>query len=150
MVDRPDLLDGRAWVARPAPVLGLATGLEPDCSMSGPVTTKSPLMYRRVSVDSRTGPAHARCAIGCHCKVKILDAGQMLEDILAVLVPHVDFMREIGFGLCSSSLPQSSSASRFTARRIWMSNRIVTKKRKPGCPGFQVDRTTAVSCCYKP
>ena len=44
--------------------------------------------------DSGTGPAQARCAIGCHCKIKILDASEMLKDVLAVIVPHVDSMRE--------------------------------------------------------
>jgi hypothetical protein len=33
-------------------------------------------------------------SVFCHCKIKILDAGEMLKDVLAVIVPHVDSMRE--------------------------------------------------------
>ena len=31
--------------------------------------------------DSGSGPAHARRAIGCHCKIKILDPGEMLKGV---------------------------------------------------------------------
>jgi hypothetical protein len=39
----------------------------------------------------------------------------MLKDVLAVIVPHVDSMRESLSVLALHDLPQSSSASRLTA-----------------------------------
>ena len=40
--------------------------------------------------DSGTGPAQARRAIGCHCKIKILDAGELLKDVLDFQFPCRD------------------------------------------------------------
>ena len=61
-----------------------------------------PTRFKTPNRDSGTGPAQARCAIGCHCKIKILDAGEMLKDVLAVIVPHIDSDERIAFGPCSS------------------------------------------------
>ena len=57
-----------------------------------------PTRFKTPNRDSGTGPAQARCAIGCHCKIKILDASEMLKDVLAVIVQHIDSTLRVSIG----------------------------------------------------
>jgi len=54
--------------------------------------------------------------VRCHRNLQVLDAGQVLYDILAVGIPRIDAISEMGAIVYRHlSLPQSSSPSRFTA-----------------------------------
>ncbi len=54
--------------------------------------------------------------VRCLRNLKVLDAGQVLYDVLAVGIPRIDAVSEMGAIVYRHlSLPQSSSASRFTA-----------------------------------
>jgi hypothetical protein len=66
--------------------------------------------------DWRPGPALTCGQIRCHRNLKVLDAGQVLYDVLAVGIPRIDAVSEMGAIVYRHrSLPQSSSSSRFTA-----------------------------------
>src|SRR5258707_559193 len=60
-------------------------------------------------------PALTCGQVRCLRNLKVLDAGQMLYDVLAVGIPRIDAVSEMGAIVYRHrSLPQSSSASRFT------------------------------------
>jgi hypothetical protein len=61
--------------------------------------------------------ASAGGAVGGKCNLVVLDAGDMLDDAFAVKRPGIDTEGEVSpsRGYVGLFLPQSSSASRFTA-----------------------------------
>ena len=48
--------------------------------------------------DGRARPAVAGCLVGRHRHLEILDAGQVLNDFLAINGPHVDAIQEVSSG----------------------------------------------------
>ena len=62
------------------------------------------------------GPTLTSSLVGRLRELKVFDTSQVLYDVLAVGIPHVDAVSEMGAIVYRHfSLPQSSSASRFTA-----------------------------------
>jgi hypothetical protein len=67
--------------------------------------------------------------------LKVLDAGQVLYDFLAVGIPRIDAVSKMGAIVYRHfSLPQSSSASRFTAGA---SEFFILGERPSGRHGFR-------------
>jgi hypothetical protein len=48
--------------------------------------------------NDRPGPAFAGSLIGCHRQLRVLDARQVLDDLIAVDSPHVDAVQKVGSG----------------------------------------------------
>ncbi len=62
------------------------------------------------------GPSLTCGQVRCHRNLQVLDAGQVLYDILAVGIPRIDAISEMGAIVYRHfCLPQSSSSSRLTA-----------------------------------
>jgi len=62
--------------------------------------------------------------------LKVLDAGQVLYDALAVSIPRIDAVSEMrAIVYRHRSLPQSSSSSRFTAGAIGFLNLSHVRER---------------------
>jgi hypothetical protein len=62
------------------------------------------------------GPALTCGQVRCLRNLKVLDAGQVLYDVLAVSIPRIDAVSETGAIVYRHFfLPHSSSSSRFTA-----------------------------------
>ena len=111
-----------------------------------------PTRFKTPNRDSGTGPAQARCAIGCHCKIKLLDAGEMLKDVLAVIVPHIDSMREslsvLALPSTSVSRPTSISITFHENRHLFAvergkntSSAASSRARVPGGPAIKSGRS---------
>src|SRR5262249_24909055 len=67
--------------------------------------------------DGCAGPAFAGGAVGSECNLIVFDACDVLDDAFAVRGPGIDAERKVSSrrGHVRLFLPQSSSASRFTA-----------------------------------
>ena len=74
-----------------------------------------PICGRNMGGVTRPGPALTCGQVRCLRNLKVLDAGQVLYDVLAVSIPRIDAVSETGAIVYRHfCLPQSSSASRFT------------------------------------
>jgi hypothetical protein len=75
------------------------------------------------------GPSLAGCPVGRLRELEVFDPSQVLYDVLAIGIPHVDAVSKTrAIVYRHFSLPQSSSASRFTAgaSRFLNLSRMVT------------------------
>ena len=64
-------------------------------------------------------PALTCGLVGCLCDLKVLDPSQVFYDVLAIGIPRIDAVSEMGAIIYRHfSFPQSSSASRLTAGAV--------------------------------